>query len=86
MGESPQRVRVRKKASRLSPSSISTTPPQETPPKRSPQAHEVKSQINAIHAKVQNDNGATVIRHNRGIERMAQMTKAIREARSHAAA
>lgn len=53
---------------------------------RSPQAHEVKAQITAFLAKVKTDDGATVIRHNRGIERMAQMTKAIREARSHAAA
>lgn len=53
---------------------------------RSPQAHEVKAQITKFLAKVKTNKGATVIRHNRGIERMAQMTKAIREARSHAAA
>ena len=53
---------------------------------RSPQAHEVKAQITEFLAKVKTDKRATVIRHNRGIERMAQMTKAIREAQAHAAA
>ena len=49
---------------------------------RSPQAHKVKAQITEFLAKVKTNKGATVISRNRGIERMAQMTKAIREARS----
>jgi hypothetical protein len=52
----------------------------------SPQAHEVKAKITEFLAKVKTNQGPTVIRHNRGIERMAQMTKAIREARAHAMA
>ena len=53
---------------------------------RSHQAHEVKAQITEFLAKVKTNKVPTVIRHNRGIERMAQMTKAIREARLHAVA
>ncbi|KAF0098315.1 MAG: hypothetical protein FD187_3041 [bacterium] len=53
---------------------------------RSPQVHEVKAQITEFLAKVKAGQGATVIRHNRGIERMAQMTKSIREARAQAMA
>lgn len=48
---------------------------------RSPQAHEVKAQITKFLAEVKTSKGATVIRHNRGVDRMALMTRAIREAR-----
>jgi antitoxin (DNA-binding transcriptional repressor) of toxin-antitoxin stability system len=53
---------------------------------RTPQAHEAKVRITEFLAKVRAGKGATVIRHNRGVDRMVQMGKAIREARSHAIA
>jgi hypothetical protein len=53
---------------------------------RTPQAHEVKARFTEFLAKVKAVKGATVIRHNRGGDRMAQMGKAICEARSHAIA
>ena len=53
---------------------------------RTPQAHEAKARITEFLAKVKAGKGATVIRHNRGVDRMAQMGKSIREARAHAIA
>ena len=53
---------------------------------RTPQAHEAKARITEFLAKVRAGKGATVIRHNRGVDRMARMGKAIREAQSHAIA
>jgi len=53
---------------------------------RTPQAHEAKARITEFLAKVKAGKGATVIRHNRGVDRKSQMGKSIREARAHAIA
>ncbi len=53
---------------------------------RTPKVHEAKARFTEFLARVKAGKGATVIRHNRGVDRMAQMGKAIREARSRAAA
>lgn len=53
---------------------------------RTPQAHEAKARFTEFLAKIKAGKGATVIRHNRGVDRMAQMGKVIRESRSHAIA
>jgi antitoxin (DNA-binding transcriptional repressor) of toxin-antitoxin stability system len=53
---------------------------------RTPQAHEAKARFTEFLAKVKAGKGATVIRHNRGVDRMAQMGKTIRETRSSTAA